>query len=72
MPFSILHTGNPDGSVSAKLQNPAVSNQVLENIFSWRAAGMSEDAIFSKLRQDTVPSGYTIHNWTPGDLIITR
>lgn len=62
----IIPIGHPDGSVSAELPNPAVREGVLKRILTWKEAGKSDDDIFKILRSETVPSGYTIHKWTPG------
>ena len=58
--------GNPDGSISAELPNPAVPEEVLEKIHRWKTRGLSDDHIIKNLRQETVPMGHIIHKWTPG------
>ena len=56
--YKLLILENSDGSVTAKLPNPAVS---------WKTSGASDNTILENLQQETVPPGYTVHNWTPGD-----
>jgi hypothetical protein len=46
--------------------NPAVPNSVLSEILSWRAEGATDMDIIIRLRQRTVPSGYTPLPWTQG------
>ena len=57
-----------DGTLIAKVSNPAVSEETLWKIFSWKEAGKSETDVIDLLRKETVPPGYTPHNWTPGTL----
>ena len=57
---------NPDGSVSAQLPNPAVTEEVLKRILQWKTSGLSDDDIIKNLRKETVPPGHIIHTWTPG------
>ena len=61
-------TEHPDGSVTAKLPNPAVTSGILQRIIEMRKDGMSHEEVVKKLRKETVPPGYTIHMWAPGML----
>ena len=58
--------GAADGTVQAKLPNPAVSTHLLMDIMQWKEEGAKEDDIIVRLRPRTVPSGYTPTNWIPG------
>ena len=59
----VLSVGCPDGSIVATEQNPAVSAELLAEIFQWREAGATEDDVIERLRMRTVPPGYTPHLW---------
>ena len=51
--------GAADGTVQAKLPNPAVSTHLLMEIMKWKEEGAQEDDIITRLRPRTVPIGYT-------------
>ena len=57
----------PNGSVEPLVANSAVSSTLLMTILSWLTENCSMDDIIVRLRQRTVPSGYTIHTWIPGE-----
>ena len=57
-----------DGSIVAKKPNPAVPSDLLKEILSWKSEGASMLDVVTRLRQRTVPAGYTIHTWIPGKL----
>ena len=58
--------GAADGTVQAKLPNPAVSTHLLMEIMKWKEEGAQEDDIITQLRPRTVPIGYTPTTWIPG------
>ena len=60
------YTEQPDGSISAQLPNPAVTEEILRKIVQWNRSGLSNDGIINNLRKKTVPVGYNFHTWTPG------
>ena len=47
-----------DGTLIAKVSNPAVSEETLWKIFSWKEAGKSETDVIDLLRKETVQ-----HSW---------
>lgn len=51
-----------------ELPNPAVTEGMLKKILTWKTAGKSEGEIIRILRLETVPPGYTVHKWTPGNI----
>lgn len=53
--------------MTAKLPNPAVTEETLRKVLSWKTSCASDNTILENLRRETVPPGYTVHNWTPGD-----
>ena len=61
-----MHVGGKDGSVSALESNPAISTELLREIKKWYAEGATTDDVIERLRLQTVPPGYTFHNWTEG------
>lgn len=58
--------GGANGSLTAVIPNPAVEPALLKQINAWIEAGVTMDDVIERLRLQTVPSGYTIHNWTEG------
>lgn len=46
--------------------NPAVKESVLSEILSWRCEGATDLDVITRLRQQTVPSGYTPLPWSQG------
>ena len=54
------------GSVTAACPNPAVSKEVLKDILTWKASGLSDEDVIDKLRTRMVPTGYTYHYWKQG------
>jgi hypothetical protein len=65
-------TVSKDGSVCAKRMNPGVSEKLLREIHSWRREGASDKDVIIRLRQRTVPDGYSYHTWIPGLLIAVQ
>ena len=59
-----------DGSFLAKLSNPAVPVEVLQEIAIWKAEGASDSDVVTRLRLKTVPEGYEYHPWKKGYIII--
>ena len=57
---------NDDGSITAKVANPAVPDTLLEEIYTWRVERATDMDVITRLRQRTVPSGYSFHPWIPG------
>ena len=57
-----------DGTIVAKESNPAVHDDLLEEIWKWKADGLSEDDVIDRLRCRTVPSGYALSPWVKGSL----
>ena len=41
-------------------------------IHSWRREGASDKDVIIRLRQRTVPDGYSYHTWIPGSLIAAQ
>ena len=56
-----------DGSVTAELPNDAISETTLRMILDLKMTGATMDKIIDRHRSQTVPRGYPIHEWTPGD-----
>ncbi len=57
----------PDCTVVASEPNPAVGAALLKEILLWKLEGCSNDDVITRLRQRTVPEGYTIHPWIAGE-----
>ncbi|XP_065891566.1 uncharacterized protein [Dysidea avara] len=57
-----------DGNVTGKVPNLAVSNILLMEILSWKKEGATDQDVFIRLRERTVPPAYrdTVHNWIDG------
>ena len=54
--------------MTAHVVNPAMSNDLLAEILTWKNEGASIDDVITRLRVRTVPSEYVhaIHNWING------
>lgn len=63
-------TGNHDGTVTAECPDPVVTGDLLTKILVWKIAGKSGEDIATALRQETVPSGYTVHKWIAGTVFL--
>ena len=50
----------------AEIPNPAVSTELLREILFWQSEGATMNDIIVRLRQRTVPPGYTPHTYVPG------
>lgn len=62
----------PDGSVVSLNRKGIVSTEVLEDISSWIEEGCEMKDVITRLRQRTVPVGYSYHSWITGMLIQLR
>lgn len=60
------HPGDTQGNIKARVPNPAVSSELLSEVFSWNQEGSGIEDVMARLRMRTVPSGYRIHNWIDG------
>lgn len=58
-----------DGSIYAQRRNIAVPEELLKEIHIWRNEGATDEGVLIRLRQITVPKGYTYHMWNPGLLL---
>lgn len=58
----------PSGEIVAKQMSSSVPQSVLKQIHRWSLEKLSYKDIVSRLRCRTVPPGYTIHTWIPGEL----
>ena len=54
------------GCITAVRENPAVSDVLLKEIYSWQRSGASFDDIVDRLRSGCVPPGYVPSPWMPG------
>ena len=52
--------------MTAEVPNPAVSHDILKQIWKWKQESCSEEDVIVKLRIKTVPAGYEYHMWHPG------
>ena len=61
-----------DGVV-ARVRNPAVNSELLQEVYKWNMEGTTMDDVIERLRLRTVPSKYTgsIHSWTDGITLFT-
>lgn len=68
----VLHSYNyvdsPDGSLHTSNPNSVVSQTVLKEISTWMLEGCSMEDVIVRLRQRTVPPGYSYHPWIAGTL----
>ena len=66
-PYILLDVVTSDGHIVAQKQNSAVSSELLSEIWSWKMEGATDTDIICRLRQRTVPTGYSYHHWCPGN-----
>ena len=59
----------PDGSLKAQAFNSAVPNTLLVEISNMLSEQCSMEDVVTCLRLRTVPKGYAIHPWVPGEKI---
>ena len=57
------YTEQPDGSVSAQLLNPAVTEEILRKIVQWNRSGLSNDGIINSF---TRKQSLWVTNFTHG------
>ena len=62
-PYILLDLVTSDGHIVAQQQNPAVTKELLSEIWSWKMEGAADTEIICRLRQQTVPIGYSYHQW---------
>ena len=62
-----LFTVMVDGSLVSKHQSSPVPTSVLHEILGWIQKGVTMENIVKQLRKGTVPSGYQVHTWKPGE-----
>lgn len=60
------------GEVVAEESNPAVPEEVLNEVWQLKQELISIEDIISRLRTRTVPSGYSFHSWKKGVLFLTE
>lgn len=63
----LINTVTPDGQIVAKKENPAVSRELLLEINDWKLEGANDADVLCRLRQRTIPTGYSHHFWCPGN-----
>lgn len=61
-----IYTGLANGGVVAAVSNPAVSRELLLQILDWKNEGSTMNDVLARLRQRTVPPGYSFHTRVPG------
>ena len=62
-----VHVVLPDENIGAEHHNPAVSSDVLKEIWEWKQQGATLEDVIDRLRSRTVPPGYVPHPWTHGE-----
>ena len=62
----MVDTGNGQGMVVAEISNPAVTGEILEEIWKWKEEGCMEQDVIVRLRNRIIPVGYEYHNWHTG------
>ncbi len=60
------YTVTLDGHIVALKENPAVSKELLAEIHGWKLEGATDNDVLCRLRQRTVPTGYSYHFWCQG------
>ena len=68
--YMLLDVVTSDGHIVAQQQNPAVTKELLSEIWSWKMEHATDTEIICRLRQQTVSTGYLYHHWCPGNLIV--
>ena len=63
----LLNIVSDDGSIMAELPNDTIPETTLRLIHEWKMSGTMMDDIIDRLRSQTVPHGYPVHEWIPGD-----
>lgn len=62
--------GKPDGTIVAEKPNPAISSDVLKEIYTWMSQGASFIDVVNRLQPRAVPPGYTYTPWKPGLMVV--
>ena len=63
-----MSTADKNVNIKAEVPNPAVDVNLLCEILTWNRQGIPFDGVIERLRIRTVPSGYTPHSWTIGNI----
>lgn len=50
----------------AEIVNPAISSQLLHEIYYWKEEGCTMEDIMIRLRKRVVPSGSDMYQWNEG------
>ena len=64
-PHDII-TGLPDGSFVATNTKSVIGQEMLHQVYEWMSEGSSIKDVIVRLRQKTVPQGYSYHPWIAG------
>lgn len=62
-----LNSAQPGGRIVAVKSNPAISTELLTEIFKWQIQGQPWSDTISRLRPRTVPPGFAFSKWKPGN-----
>ena len=65
--YYLLPSETSSGAIVAEIDNPAVSSDLLREIYSWKEEGCRLTDILVRLRPRTVPSGHEFHTRTIGN-----
>ena len=57
---------NSDGTITAEVSNPAVTQSLLKELLYWKTEHCTDRDIIGRLRPRTVPTGYEYTTWYPG------
>ena len=60
------YLGKADGTIVAEKPNPAISSDVIKEIYTWMSQGASFADVVDRLRSRTVPPGYAYTPWKSG------
>ena len=71
-PSFTIHSVDRCGRITASVCNPAVSSELLLEVYQWSTEGTKLDDIIERLRLRTVPRNYvqTIHTWTEDTMFL--
>lgn len=62
----MIDTSDVQGMIVADISNPAVTGEILEEIWKWREEGCTVQDVIVRLRNRVIPIGYEYHNWHIG------
>lgn len=62
----VFHLGDASGAIVAEIVNPAISSQLLHEIYYWKEEGCTMEDIMIRLRKRVVPSGSDMYQWNEG------